>query len=80
MPKRILILGATGLLGEPVAHQLKTDGFLVRVLARDVEKASQRLDHKSEIVQGDVTDIPSLNRPCGTATACISAWEGKSTE
>jgi uncharacterized protein YbjT (DUF2867 family) len=62
MPKMILVLGATGLLGEPVARQLNADGFLVRALARDVAKASQRLDGKTEIIQGDVTDIPSLKQ------------------
>lgn len=36
---RILILGGTGLLGEPVARRLQADGFAVRLLARDPDKA-----------------------------------------
>ena len=35
----ILVGGGTGLLGEQVARQLLRDGFEVRVLARDVERA-----------------------------------------
>jgi len=36
--KRILVLGATGMLGEPVARHLQEAGLLVRILARDVVK------------------------------------------
>lgn len=60
MQKRILILGGTGILGKPVAQQLKKDGFLVRVLTRDLEKAQPLFDEEIEIVHGDVTDLPSL--------------------
>jgi nucleoside-diphosphate-sugar epimerase len=35
----ILVVGGTGMLGEQVARQLHRDGFEVRVLARDVERA-----------------------------------------
>ena len=35
MNKRILVLGATGFVGAPVARQLHTDGFTVRALVRD---------------------------------------------
>jgi NAD(P)-dependent dehydrogenase (short-subunit alcohol dehydrogenase family) len=35
----ILVVGGTGTLGEQVARQLHRDGFEVRVLARDVERA-----------------------------------------
>jgi nucleoside-diphosphate-sugar epimerase len=35
----ILVVGVTGMLGEQAARQLHRDGFEVRVLARDVERA-----------------------------------------
>ncbi|RPI20795.1 MAG: hypothetical protein EHM70_26030, partial [Chloroflexota bacterium] len=35
----VLVIGATGMLGLPVAHQLKANGFHVRVLSRAPEKA-----------------------------------------
>ena len=60
MKKRILVLGATGLLGKPAAEKLAADGFEVRALARDVEKAKAQLSNDVEIVQGDVADLNSL--------------------
>ena len=60
MNKRILVLGGTGLLGEPVARKLQADGFSVRILVRDPVKARDRFPTGFEIVQGDVTDKDSL--------------------
>jgi uncharacterized protein YbjT (DUF2867 family) len=62
MQKRILVLGATGLFGKPTAHQLKADGFQVRILARDVEKAKSMFSDDFEIIPGDVTDLASLEK------------------
>lgn len=62
MEKRILVLGGTGLLGIPSAHRLKSDGFQVRLLARDVAKAQNMFNDGFEIVQGDVTDISALEK------------------
>ena len=62
MTKKILILGATGMLGEPVARRLLADGFAVRVLARDPDKARRVLDKSFEVVQGDVADVDRLAR------------------
>ncbi len=60
--EKILVLGATGLLGKPVAQQLKSDGFAVRIMARDLDKARSMFDESFEIVQGDVTDKASLEK------------------
>jgi NADH dehydrogenase len=57
MQKRILVLGATGMLGRPVVQRLLKDGFQVRILARDAEKAKVQFDGSVEIIQGDVTDV-----------------------
>jgi uncharacterized protein YbjT (DUF2867 family) len=62
MTKRILVLGGTGLFGKPTAQQLKDDGFQVRILARDVEEAQSMFSDDFEVVQGDVTDLTSLER------------------
>jgi uncharacterized protein YbjT (DUF2867 family) len=58
--KRILVVGGTGMLGQPVARRLREDGYQVRLLARDVEKAGELFDESFEIVQGDVTDPDTL--------------------
>jgi uncharacterized protein YbjT (DUF2867 family) len=57
---KILVLGGTGLLGAPVARRLQADGFAVRLLARDPEKARAMFDGTFEVVAGDVTDVSSL--------------------
>ncbi len=57
MTRRILILGATGMLGQPVTRSLVKMGNQVRVLVRNSEKARQMLGDEIEIVKGD-----ALNR------------------
>jgi uncharacterized protein YbjT (DUF2867 family) len=56
MPATVLVLGGTGLLGEPVVRRLRADGIHVRVLSRDPEGARQKLGPTFEVVQGDVHD------------------------
>lgn len=62
MTKRILILGGTGMFGKPAAIKLKADGFQVRILARDVEKAQNIFADGYEIMPGDVTDLAGLEK------------------
>lgn len=50
------------MLGGPVARCLNEDGFHVRILARDVDKARSLFDDNYEIVAGDVTDLDSLEQ------------------
>jgi uncharacterized protein YbjT (DUF2867 family) len=58
--KTILIIGGTGMLGKPVAQQLKVDGFNVRLLARSPEKAQRLLGAGYEIIKGDVDNPAAL--------------------
>lgn len=58
--KTILVIGGTGMLGKPVAQQLKADGFNVRLLARNPEKAQILLGDGHEIVKGDVDNPAAL--------------------
>jgi uncharacterized protein YbjT (DUF2867 family) len=58
--KTILVIGGTGMLGKPVAQQLKADGFNVRLLARNPEKAKKLLGEGYEFMQGDVDNEASL--------------------
>jgi uncharacterized protein YbjT (DUF2867 family) len=60
MPGRVLVVGATGLLGRPVAERLRADGFGVRILARDPERASTLLGNGYDVVRGDVEDADAL--------------------
>ena len=60
MPQRILVIGATGMLGKPVAQQLKANGFTVRVLARSGDRARTMLGEGYEFAKGDYEDAASL--------------------
>jgi len=60
MKRRILVIGATGLLGAPVANRLKKSGFGVRLMVRNLEKAVKRFGEGFEIVKGDILDAKGL--------------------
>ena len=60
---KILIVGATGMLGQPVTRKLKEDGFDITILSSDSTKARTIFRDEFEIVDGDVTNFESLKRP-----------------
>ena len=57
--QKILFIGASGMLGKPVALELLRAGFQLSLLARDVEKM-QKLFPNGRVVKGDVFDVSSL--------------------
>jgi uncharacterized protein YbjT (DUF2867 family) len=52
----VLVVGATGMLGEPVARRLHQDGHQVRLLVRDEAAARARFGAEFEYVEGSVTE------------------------
>jgi len=52
----ILVIGATGTVGAPVARQLRDDGYHVRLLVRDQKRAAAQLGPDFEYTQGSVED------------------------
>jgi uncharacterized protein YbjT (DUF2867 family) len=69
----ILIVGATGTVGDPVARRLLRDGFAVRLLTRDVARARNRFGPEFECLAGEVGDRASLGRALdGCAGAHVS--------
>lgn len=57
---RILVLGGTGLLGEPTVRQLESDGYSVRLLVRDPARVPGDLASRVDLAVGDVADLASL--------------------
>ncbi|HEX9955854.1 MAG TPA: NAD(P)H-binding protein, partial [Fibrella sp.] len=55
----IAIIGATGMLGQPVAQELMATGFTVRIVARNIDEA-KRLFPAAEVVFGDLQKPESL--------------------
>jgi uncharacterized protein YbjT (DUF2867 family) len=65
----ILILGATGRVGAPLARHLLARGARVRALVRDVDGARAMLGEEIDLVVGDLRDaacLPAAVASCGT--------------
>ena len=62
MAKTILVMGATGKLGEPVARHLQEDSFQVRIMTRDKDKARRLFDESFDIVAEDSMDTKTLEK------------------
>ncbi|MEX8548971.1 MAG: SDR family oxidoreductase [Mucilaginibacter sp.] len=58
--KKILVIGASGFVGKNLAQQLLADGYTVRCLARNPSKVQFLADAGCEIVQGDISDLASI--------------------
>lgn len=78
--KTILVIGGTGMLGKPVAQQLKADGFSVRLLARNPEKAQKLLGAGYEIVKGDVDSPAALSEAMNGVDGVHISLKGGPTE
>jgi dihydroflavonol-4-reductase len=61
---RVLVTGATGLIGHAIARELIAEGHAVRALVRDVERARSIVPAGAELVAGDITDPASLAAAC----------------
>jgi uncharacterized protein YbjT (DUF2867 family) len=74
MTETVLVIGGTGELGAPVAGQLHSDGYRVRVLARRLPAAR---DHDLEYVKGNLDDTDALRSALsGCAAVHLSARGG----
>lgn len=62
MSDRVLLTGATGVVGHAIARRLVEAGRPVRALVRDVRRAASCLPGEVELAQGDVTE-PATIRP-----------------
>src|SRR6266571_5085286 len=60
MVMKVLITGATGLLGGHLIRELQQRGEEIRALVLPVENADKLVAQDVEIVRGDITDAASL--------------------
>lgn len=58
--KRIAIIGATGMLGQPVTKEFITSGFEVTILARDNKKANSIFGNSVKVISGNLNDKDSI--------------------
>ena len=54
MSQTIAIIGATGMLGQPVARRLRQDGHHVRICSRSADKARKMYDAEFDVLTVDV--------------------------
>ena len=77
----VLVVGATGMLGEPVARRLRQEGHQVRLLVRDEAAAKARFGADFEYVQGSVTEPAKVDEAvAGTEAVHISLGAGSVAE
>ena len=58
--KKIAIIGATGMLGQPVTKAFIDAGFEVSILARNAEQARQIFGDKVQVVKGDIQESEKI--------------------
>ena len=58
--KKLLVIGASGFLGRKIAQALLADGYGVRCLARNPSRVQDLAKSGCEIVQGDISDLASM--------------------
>jgi uncharacterized protein YbjT (DUF2867 family) len=56
----IAIIGGTGKLGVPVVQLFAENGYKIRAIVRDIDKAKRLLPQNIEIVLGDLKDAKSI--------------------
>ncbi len=77
----ILVIGATGTVGAPVARQLRDDGYHVRLLVRDPARAAAQLGSGFEYIQGSVEDHEVVKQALSGCTgAHLSLQAGSKPE
>lgn len=77
---KILIVGATGVLGRRVIERLRERYVIIRALVRDPARAQDLAEAGIEIVAGDLIDPPSLLRACTGVDRVLAAahgWSGR---
>ncbi|MBE2281790.1 MAG: NAD(P)H-binding protein [Ignavibacteriaceae bacterium] len=60
--KKIAFIGATGMLGKPVAEEFINAGYTVNAMVRSIEKAKKLLPQECENFQGDLQNEEDLNK------------------
>jgi uncharacterized protein YbjT (DUF2867 family) len=64
----ILVIGATGTVGAPVARHLREDGYHVRLLVRDPTRAAAQFGSGFEYIQGSVEERDTVKQALSGCT------------
>jgi len=69
----ILVIGSSGFVGRPVAQALLAGGYAVRCLARNPAKVQDLATAGCEVIQGDMSDLASMQRALESVDAAYIA-------
>ena len=72
----ILVAGATGTLGSRLVHRLRARDLPVRVLTRDLTRASALAALGAEVFRGDLREEATVRRAAHGATTIVAAAHG----
>ncbi|MFN3704797.1 MAG: NAD-dependent epimerase/dehydratase family protein [Thermoflexales bacterium] len=62
-----VVLGASGALGSAIVHHLQAEGYPVRAVARNAQRAADALPDEVEVVVCDALDTAALRQACAGA-------------
>ena len=71
--RMILVVGATGVLGQKVVRLLLAEGHRVRALTRVADRARALEQQGAEVVVGDLIDPASIDRACRGVDRVLAA-------
>jgi hypothetical protein len=60
--KKVAIIGATGMLGQPVTNEFINEGYEVTLLVRNIEKAKQIFASRVRLIEGNLRDKEKIKR------------------
>ncbi|WP_413587410.1 TIGR01777 family oxidoreductase [Bdellovibrio sp. HCB274] len=69
---KVLITGATGLIGKELGKKLATDGHEITVISRSLSKAREQLPFPCEVVVGDLVQGPIHDKKLENIEAVIN--------
>ena len=61
--KNILVIGGTGMLGQPVSNELIKNGFIVTIFSTNEAEAKKKFP-TAKIVFGDLKNVASIEKAC----------------
>jgi NADH dehydrogenase len=73
---KVLVVGATGVLGRQAVGRLRARGVAVRAMSRKPDAARDLADQAVEVVAGDLLDRASLDRACAGVKRVLCAAHG----
>lgn len=73
---KILVVGATGVLGRQVVAKLRSRDVSVRAFSRSADRASDLVASEVEVVVGDLVDPASVKRACVGVDRVLAAAHG----